>query len=261
MKERMTEQVPRSGWRPGFYMRPKHVGLVFCVSLVGCMVAFGAGFIAGMGYKADEQVSPYVAKSVRTVEAQEQGAGLGEGTLTFYGQLRKRRPDIMIPKVEATQSPEAAPAELTPEQTPTPEPPVPIVVAEEIAPQAADRTVAATGALASAPVTAPQELPVVAERTNPEPPVVDPTDAPSLGTNESVVETYSVQVASFLKPELAKRMVEELTEEGYYAYLHPFEAPGQPLWYRVKVGKFADRDTANLALEKLGTPDAMITRD
>ena len=74
----------------------------------------------GMGYKADEQVSPYVAKSVRTVEAQEQGEGLGEGTLTFYGQLRKRRPDIMIPKVEATQPPEAAPAELTLEPTPNP---------------------------------------------------------------------------------------------------------------------------------------------
>lgn len=265
MKERTTEQVPRNGWRPGFYMRPKHVGLVFCVSLVGCMVAFGAGFIAGMGYKADEQVSPYVARSVQTVEAQEQGEGLGEGTLTFYGQLRKKRPDIMIPEVEATQPPQAAPAELTLEPTPTPEPSPPIIVAEEIAPQATDRTVAATETPPVAPAPAPlptlQELPVVAERTNPEPPVVDPTDTPSLGTNESVVETYSVQVASFLKPELAKRMVEELTEEGYYAYLHPFEAPGQPLWYRVKVGKFADRDTANLALEKLGTPDAMITRD
>ena len=264
MKERMTEQVPRSGWRPGFYMRPKHVGLVFCVSLVGCMVAFGAGFIAGMGYKADEQVSPYVAKSVQTVEAQERGEGSGEGTLTFYDQLRKKRPDIMIPDVEATQPPEAVPAELTPEQTPTSDSPAPIAVAEEIAPQATGRTLAAAetppAAPASAPLPALQELPAVAERTNPEP-AAAPTGTPSLGTNASVVETYSVQVASFLKPELAKRMIEELTEEGYYAYLHPFEAPGQPLWYRVKVGKFADRDTASLALEKLGTPDAMITRD
>lgn len=265
MKERMTEQVPRGGWRPGFYMRPKHVGLVFCVSLVGCMVAFGAGFIVGMGYKADEQVSPYVAKSVQTVEAQGQSEGSGEGTLTFYDQLRKKRPDIMIPEVEATQPPEATPANLTPEPTPTPEPPAPIVVAEDIAPQATDRAAAATETPPVAPVPDPlpalQELPAVAERTTPEPPAMDPTDTLPLGTNESVVETYSVQVASFLKPELAKRMVEELTEEGYHAYLHPFEAPGQPLWYRVKVGRFADRDTANLALEKLGTPDAMITRD
>lgn len=96
MKERMTEQVPRSGWRPGFYMRPKHVGLVFCVSLVGCMVAFGAGFIAGMGYKADEQVSPYVVERVQTVESQEQD-NAGEEALTFYDQLRKKQPDIMVP--------------------------------------------------------------------------------------------------------------------------------------------------------------------
>ena len=39
MQDRTTEQVPRGGWRPGLYMKPKHIGLVFCVSLVGCMVA------------------------------------------------------------------------------------------------------------------------------------------------------------------------------------------------------------------------------
>lgn len=255
MKERMTEQVPRSGWRPGFYMRPKHVGLVFCVSLVGCMVAFGVGFIAGMGYKADEQVSTYIVENVQTVETRGQGDA-EEDKLTFYDQLRKKRPDIRIPEAEAIQPPATAPAELTPEVTPIPEPPAPTVVAEEIAPPATDQ-MAATAETAPTPPS----LPVVAERTDLDPQAADPTGTPSLGTNEAVVETYSVQVASFLKPELAKRMVEELMEEGYHAYLHPFEAPGQPLWYRVKVGKFADRDTASLALERLGTPDAMITRD
>ena len=76
-----------------------------------------------------------------------------------------------------------------------------------------------------------------------------------------MVATYSVQVASVLTPERAERLVRELAEEGYRAYIHPFIAPGQPLWYRVKVGKFPDRATASRTLEKLGTPDAMITRD
>ena len=85
-------------------------------------------------------------------------------------------------------------------------------------------------------------------------------DSP-LDANQSVVATYSVQVASFLTPERAQRLIEELTKKGYRAYVHPFEVPGQQSWYRVKVGKFADRATANLALQQLGTPDAMITRD
>ena len=254
MEERTTEQVPRGGWRPGFYMKPKHIGLVFCVSLVGCMVAFGAGFIAGMGYKANAQVSPYVVKMQQAVGSPEQGnpeqGNVEEGKLTFYDALLKGEPAKMNPAAETT-----------------PTPPAPTVVAEQTAPQSTDRTGATTDT-APAPTPSPvvpaparQELPAVAERTDLAPRAADPTGTPSLGTNESVVETYSVQVASFLKPERAKSLIEELAKQGYHAYLHPFEAPGKPSWYRVKVGKFADRDTANLALEKLGTPDAMITRD
>lgn len=217
MGERTTEQVPRSGWRPGFYMKPKHVGLVFCVSLLGCMVAFGAGFIAGMGYKANEQISPYVVKRQQAVKSPGQekvsSAAWEEGSLTFYDTLIKNEPAEMIPAPEPT------------------------------------------------PASVPPALRLVAERTDLDPRAADSANTSSLGTNESVVETYSVQVASFLKPERAERLIKELTKQGYHAYLHPFEAPGKPLWYRVKVGKFADRDTANLALEKLGTPDAMITRN
>jgi DedD protein len=258
MQDRTTEQVPRGGWRPGLYMKPKHIGLVFCVSLVGCMVAFGAGFIVGMGYKANAQVSPYVVKIQQAVGSPGQG-DVEEGELTFYDSLLKGKPAKMIPAAETI---------------PTSAPPAPTVVAEQTAPQSTDRTGVTTETApaptpspavpAAAPVPARQELPVVAERTNLAPRAVAPTGTPSLGTNESVVETFSVQVASFLKPERAKNLMEELTKQGYRAYLHPFEAPGRPLWYRVKVGKFADRDTASLALKKLGKlgkSDAMITRD
>ena len=56
-------------------------------------------------------------------------------------------------------------------------------------------------------------------------------------------------------------MIKDLTSKGYHAYVHPFDAPGQPLWYRVKVGRFPDRATASLKMEELGDSDAMITRD
>ncbi len=221
MVEHTAKQVPRGGWRAGFYVKPKHIGLVSCVSLVGCMVVFGAGFIVGMGYKASEQISPYAVKKPPTVgsSGQEQvsSAAWEEESLTFYDALTQ--PAKMIPVTGTIRAPEPASIPMSP---------APAVMARE---------------------------------TSLDPQESDPANAFSLVTDESVVATYSVQVASFLAPERAERLIEELTRKGYRAYVHPFEAPGQPLWYRVKVGKFADRATANLTLEKLGTPDAMLTRD
>ena len=66
-------------------------GLVFCVSLVGCMVTFGAGFIVGMGYKASEQVSPYAVIKAPGSESVMQGrisnAALKDEKITFYDAL------------------------------------------------------------------------------------------------------------------------------------------------------------------------------
>lgn len=246
MAKRTTEQVPRSGRRPGFHMKPKHVGLVLCVSLVGCMVSFGAGFIAGMGYKASEQVSPYVVKKLPTAESSPQNASGTAGEekphqVTFYDTLLKNVTAEMAPGAETAQVPE----------------PVPTATAPEPAPAAP---------AAPTPASSPdrQEMPVVAETTAPSPPATAPTNVSILGSAESVAESYSVQVASFLTPEHAARLIEDLTRKGYRAYVHPFEAPGQPLWYRVKVGKFDDRAAANAALQKLRSreiPDAMVTRD
>ena len=252
MAERTTEQVPRSGRRPGFHMKPKHVGLVFCVSLVGCMVAFGAGFIVGMEYKASEQVSPYVVKKSLTAESAEQqgvsSAVWEEESLIFYDTLIKNEPVDMVPAAAGTT------------QTPKPEP------APEIRNEPVDTVPAAETTQTPEPTPEParQTLPVTAEGVDPNPQATDPAPAPTLGSAESVAASYSVQVASFLTPEHAERLIEELTKKGYRAYVHPFEAPGQPLWYRVKVGKFADRAAANVALQKLRSreiPDAMITRD
>ena len=273
MEKHATEQVPRSGWRPGFYMKSKHIGLVLCVSLVGCMVAFGAGFIVGMGYKASEQVSPYAVKKPPAVQSADQqnvsNAAWKEDSLTFY--------DSLIRPVETIQAPESVPMTAAPAAppTPTPAPPVQPVVAEDtgLDPQATDQGMTATEtapapsaspaapATPSVPVAVPPIQPAMAEGTDLDSLAASLAEDSPLDADQSVVTTYSVQVASFLTPERAQRLIEELTKKGYRAYVHPFEVPGQQSWYRVKVGKFADRATANLALQQLGTPDAMITRD
>lgn len=266
MEERKAEQPLRSGWRPGFYMRPKHVGLVFCVSLVGCMVTFGAGFIVGMGYKASEQVSPYAVTKTQGGESVMQGrvsnAAWNDGEITFYDFLTKENTVPMVTNPESDSTEAGEPEFTAPAQTPVPASPVQRAAANGTAAQpveAGDRT--------------PQPAPVVV----PPPVVPDPTDVAQernvqtqtaagartspRSTGGPVISTYSVQVASLLSAERAERLIEELTSKGYHAYVHPFEAPGQPLWYRVKVGKFADRATAHLAMQELGQPDAMITRD
>jgi cell division septation protein DedD len=224
------------------------------------MVVFGAGFIVGMGYKANEQISPYVVNRPLTAESSEQqgvSSAVWKGqSLTFYDSLIKKDGAVeMNPAAETTQTPAPAPA-------PIPASPVEsVAVAEGTDPQSVEEDAATETVQApTTPAVAPPPI-VVAEETNPDPQATDSADASTLGTDESLIETYSVQVASFLAPERAERLIEDLAEKGYRAYVHPFEAPGKPSWYRVKVGKFTDRATANRVLEKIGKPDAMITRD
>ena len=272
MAERTTEQVPRSGRRPGFHMKPKHVGLVFCVSLVGCMVAFGAGFIVGMGYKASEQVSPYVVKRPLSAESSAQqnasGTAWEENSLTFYDTLIKNESvemGLVAETEQASRLTSAAPARQT-------QP----AVAEELALPPLDQPTATpeTAQTPNPPPTAPTPVPVstpalqapvvAAAGTSPETQTLALADAASLGADASVVASYSVQVASVLTPEQAERLIEDLTRKGHHAYVHPFAAPGQPLWYRVKVGTFPNRAAAELILQELRsreTPDVFITRN
>ena len=260
MEERKTEQPLRGGWRPGFYMRPKHVGLVFCVSLVGCMVTFGAGFIVGMGYKASEQISPYAVIKTPGSESVMQGrvsnAAWNDADMTFYDSLTNINKVPMV-KNEAVEPEIPGPA---PAQTPIPASPVRPAVANGTAPQTAEEGPATDNGVREPAPVLPEPAAVALER-NLETAAVDVTAPSPPRAEERVRSTYSVQVASFLAPERAQRLIRELTSKGYHAYVHPFEAPGQPLWYRVKVGKFADRATASLALQELGNPEAMITRD
>ena len=101
-------------------MRPKHVGLVFCVSLVGCMVTFGVGFIVGMGYKASEQIQPYAVIKTPGGESVMQGrianAALNDGDMTFYDSLT----DINKVPMVTNEPPEPESLASGPARTPIP---------------------------------------------------------------------------------------------------------------------------------------------
>jgi cell division protein FtsN len=66
---------------------------------------------------------------------------------------------------------------------------------------------------------------------------------------------YSVQVGSFRAREEAERLRLRLTQKGYPVWIQPSVVSGQGLWYRVRVGQFADRAAADRAAQRLSNQE------
>ena len=64
-------------------------------------------------------------------------------------------------------------------------------------------------------------------------------------------EDFSVQVGSFGNSEQAERLRTNLSQKGYVARVQPAAVPGQGLRYRVRVGSYAERPTADQAVQHL----------
>lgn len=75
--------------------------------------------------------------------------------------------------------------------------------------------------------------------------------------------TLTLQVASLRDPQMADEMVARLRKEGYRASRSGVTIPGQGVWYRVRVGRFADRDAAAAtmrALQSKGLEPILVSR-
>ncbi len=110
---------------------------------------------------------------------------------------------------------------------------------------------AATSTLKAAPrvenaVAPPQEV-------APPPP---PTAA-ALPKPEPVIKTattnarYSIQVGSYPNPDEAHTLVDFWKQKGYDAYLVSADLPNRGRWYRVRIGGFENKDTAEAYLKDL----------
>jgi len=62
---------------------------------------------------------------------------------------------------------------------------------------------------------------------------------------------YTIQVAAVKDAKLADEMVERLRKKGYPSYRTQSDLPGKGVWFRVRIGHFADRADADRALERL----------
>lgn len=79
---------------------------------------------------------------------------------------------------------------------------------------------------------------------------------------EDRAHPYILQVASMKDGEAASVMVEKLKQQGYPAYRESIEIPDKGLWYRVRVGAYPDRETAEAVQSQMGAvaQESMVIR-
>ena len=83
-------------------------------------------------------------------------------------------------------------------------------------------------------------------------------DKPTVGTTPSVLPAsienngkLTIQVASLKDGTAAERIVANLKKEGYPAYLSRIVIPDKGLWFRVRVGRYTDREQATADMDRL----------
>jgi len=81
-----------------------------------------------------------------------------------------------------------------------------------------------------------------------EPPAAKP---PSAASPPAAAGELTIQVASLKDPGDAARLVQTLQARGFAAYRVTGQITGKGTWYRVRVGAFKDRGTAQAVLERL----------
>lgn len=87
----------------------------------------------------------------------------------------------------------------------------------------------------------------------PPPPVNAPQPAtpPATAAPPAADGELTIQVASLKDPADAARLVVSLQAKGFAAYRVTGQIPGTGTWYRVRVGAFKDRTSAQVVLERL----------
>lgn len=148
------------------------------------------------------------------------------------------------------EAPEVKPEELTfPEVLTEPE----LVVEEEPEPRAEVAPREAAREVAQAPEAAKKaEAPAKAKTPEPaaaqEREAAAPAVAPEVSGDSPL---FVVQVASFPNKQEADAMVKSLRERNLSASVVEAEIPGRGIYYRVRVGRFSDRDAAKRYQEDL----------
>jgi cell division protein FtsN len=211
--------------RPGtLTLNRLQVGVVMGFVAISLLLTFGAGFIIGMWYRGSEHITPLAAQEppLMTPEPQTQGQDM-----TFYTTLTSEPPE----KPSGTAATAPPRAVQSPRGAPTAPPPQPVSLTPPKAPERGGHA----------------EMP---------PPQKPAPGSTSPGLLQPSTETgYSVQVGSFRAREEAEQLRQRLTQKGYPVWVQPSIVTGQGIWYRVRVGHFPDRASADRAAQRLASQE------
>jgi cell division protein FtsN len=221
----MADNIAVRKRRGTLTLNPLQVGVVMGCVVTSLLLTFGAGFIVGMWYRGSEHVTPLAAPEplVMAPEAPTRGQDM-----TFYTTLDPEPPDKPLGTV-ATAPPQAGQSARGASPTPPPQPVslVPLKVPGR---------------------GGPPEIPSRQQKPAP--------NSPSPGGQQPSAEAgYSVQVGSFRAREEAEQLRHRLSQKGYPVWIQPSIVTGQGIWYRVRVGHFPDRVTADRAAQRLASQE------
>jgi cell division septation protein DedD len=236
----------RSRWS-GWVLSQFQVVLALCGMIVGFLVCFGLGFLFGVWFQAQEQILPHGdAISLADDQLEREGPAASPGReMTFYSALASRDgTPALQPQLQAVAAPLSAP---NPESQPPD--PMPVVASQSAQPSRLDEAEPndakpddekpdAANQVLPAPLMAP-----AAPKSTPEVPAAVAT-APGQ-------PFYSVQVGSFRQVEQAHRLQDDLLKKGYQARIGLSIVAGKGTWYRVRVGRYTDRDAADETAQRL----------
>lgn len=221
------------------------------LALTACAWTFFLGVLVGRGtapvkfdmeklgqdlHALREQVQDQQAQQLQTYSV----AVENKSNMDFYEDLKKSGENLAI----------------DPNMTRTP--PQPTIVQES--PQGTDAQAA------PAPVGVPVKkrmagLQPKKKRVTPPPPKKRPTTTKA--APPALARNLTLQVASLRDAKTADEMVAGLRKEGYSVHRTSVTIPGKGLWYRVQVGRFADREHAAKtirALESKGLKPILVSR-
>ena len=191
--------------------------LAACGIGVGFLVCFTLGFISGAWWQTQEQIAlqadPAALAESQLDREQASASATTAREMTFYNTLMSTTRDAATEPETATQ-----PVTPKPRVTAEPSPAPPVTTPSATAPPVAAPPAAASPAAVAKP--APGTL------------------------------FYSIQVGSFRSAEQAHSLREQLLKKGYEARVGLAMASGAA-WYRVRVGRYADRDAADKTAQRL----------
>lgn len=255
----------------------KQLVFLFMATTVVSIVIFLCGVLVGRGVRGDVMVAE---RSTSTVSPSEPPAGDPEPVDETVTAEDVKNPTALPPELSYQQRLDGGGAAAAAKSSPATAPPA---AASAVSPAA---TAAGTAALAAAPATKPPPAPsassdapkapsaAAAPKSTPAAPApaVAPSKAPApasaasalpaaptasrLGPPAAAAESASggqfvVQVAALADRKEADQVAQKLAAKGYAAFVLEPTADAKDRFYRVRIGRFADRPTAERTVKQL----------